>query len=76
MLATYEADLDRIVEGLDAGRLPVAVKLASLPERVRGYGHVRERHAQAVAKEREALLAQWAGGGATVVELKRAARAA
>ena len=76
LLATYEADLDRIVEGLDAGRLPVAVKLASLPERVRGYGHVRERHAQAVAKEREALLAQWAGGGATVVELKRAARAA
>jgi len=76
LLATYEADLERVLAGLDADNHGVAVKLASLPERVRGYGHVREQHAEAVAKEREALLAQWQQGGAAVVEVKRRMQAA
>ncbi len=77
LLATYEADLDRLVTGLDAERHALAVRIASLPERIRGYGHVREQHAEAVAKEREALLAQWTGGGLQAVEVvRRAARAA
>ncbi len=76
LLSTYEADLERVLAGLSAENHAVAVKLLSLPEKVRGYGHVRERHAEGVAKEREALLAQWQGGGAKVVELKRAAQAA
>ena len=76
LLATYEADLERVIAGLDADNHGVAVKLASLPERVRGYGHVREQHAEAVAKEREALLVQWQQGGAAVVEVKRRMQAA
>jgi indolepyruvate ferredoxin oxidoreductase len=76
LLATYESDLDRIVAQLDAGNHAVAVKLASLPERVRGYGHVRVQHAQAVGAEREALLAQWPAGGVAVIEVSRQAQAA
>ena len=34
-----------------------AVAIASLPEKIRGYGHVRAAAAEAVAQEREALLA-------------------
>jgi indolepyruvate ferredoxin oxidoreductase len=76
LLATYEADLDRIVAELDAGNHALAVRLASLPEKVRGYGHVREQHAQAMKTEREALLAQWPQGGEAVVEVKRRMQAA
>ncbi|MFM1989848.1 MAG: hypothetical protein RJA99_2805 [Pseudomonadota bacterium] len=76
LLSTYEGDLERIVAGLTSQNHATAVRLASLPEKVRGYGHVREQHAEAVATEREALLAQWSGGGAKVIELKRAAKAA
>jgi len=56
LLADYEAEVDRLIAGLDAGGYDLAVKLASLPERIRGFGHVREASAVAVAAEWEALL--------------------
>jgi indolepyruvate ferredoxin oxidoreductase len=56
LLARYEAEIERLLAGLDASRYDLAVKLASLPEKIRGYGHVREASAVAVAKERDALL--------------------
>ena len=56
LLAEYEAEIERLLAGLDATNYDLAVKLASLPEKIRGYGHVREASAVAVAKEREALL--------------------
>jgi len=75
VLATYASDLERIVSGLGADNHALAVKLASLPERIRGYGHVRERHAQAAAQARDALLAQWPHGeGAAIVALQRPAQ--
>jgi indolepyruvate ferredoxin oxidoreductase len=40
----------------------VAVGLASLPERIRGFGHVKDRTVVAVAAERERLLQQFRGG--------------
>ena len=56
LLMQYEADISHI---LDHARVaPVATALASWPEKVRGYGGVRERHAEAVAKERDALRDQ------------------
>jgi indolepyruvate ferredoxin oxidoreductase len=65
-----------VLAGLSAANHAVAVKLASLPEKVRGYGHVREQHAEAMKLEREALLAQWPQGGEAVVEVRRRMQAA
>jgi indolepyruvate ferredoxin oxidoreductase len=59
LLAGYEADVARLAASLTADNHATAVKLAALPEKIRGYGHVRETHAEAVAKERDVLLAQW-----------------
>jgi len=72
LLETYESDLDRMLAGLTPDTLPVAVRVASLPDRIRGYGHVREQHAEAVSKEREALLAQWQGGAGGVAVSRQA----
>jgi hypothetical protein len=35
------------------------VQIAALPDKVRGYGHVRQTSATAVGTERDRLLAQW-----------------
>jgi indolepyruvate ferredoxin oxidoreductase len=71
LITDYEALLDEISAKLDAHNYAVAVELASIPEHIRGYGHVKERHLKAAkAKESELLAAFRAAPArsATVVE--------
>jgi indolepyruvate ferredoxin oxidoreductase len=53
LLAQYEADIAHLLD--HARDAASTIALASWPDKVRGYGGVRERHAQAVAKERTLL---------------------
>jgi indolepyruvate ferredoxin oxidoreductase len=55
LIGEYEALVDEIVTRLAPHNHALAVELASVPEQIRGYGHVKERHL-AVAKEKEAAL--------------------
>jgi indolepyruvate ferredoxin oxidoreductase len=59
-LADYEAALDLIAGRLDAANHRFAVSYAAYPEKIRGYGHVREANATAAgvdaAIRREAFL--------------------
>ena len=57
LLAEYETDLDEIARDLRKDRLAEAVKLASVPEQVRGFGHVKAASAAKAASERQRLLA-------------------
>ena len=61
LLADYENDLSAIAGGLTAERIEAAVALASLPELIRGYGHVRAASAARAAGERARLLARLEG---------------
>ncbi|MFZ9406080.1 MAG: indolepyruvate ferredoxin oxidoreductase family protein [Burkholderiaceae bacterium] len=63
LLADYEADLDRLIRERSPDRHALAIQIASWPDRVRGYGHVREAHARKVAQERADLWAQWEAVG-------------
>ena len=59
LIGQYEADLDRIVAALTAERLPLAVKIAAIPDQIRGYGPVKEasvRQAKALASQ---LWREW-----------------
>jgi indolepyruvate ferredoxin oxidoreductase len=59
LIADYEATVQLLLDGLEDDRLSLAVEIASVPEHIRGFGHVKEAHfAQAKARE-AALLAQW-----------------
>ncbi|HEX7989830.1 MAG TPA: indolepyruvate ferredoxin oxidoreductase family protein [Stenotrophomonas sp.] len=59
LISDYEKTLQELISGLDARRLALAVDIASIPEHIRGYGHVKEAHLHE-AKAREAtLLATW-----------------
>jgi len=57
LLAEYEAEIGDLIATLDKRTVDRAVALASLPEKIRGYGHVRERHVAQVEKERTAIKA-------------------
>jgi len=55
----YEALIEEIAGALSKDNHEVAVALASLPERIRGFGHVKESHLEVVAAELQALLARF-----------------
>ncbi|HEY1383301.1 MAG TPA: indolepyruvate ferredoxin oxidoreductase family protein, partial [Dongiaceae bacterium] len=57
LLAEYEALIGEIMAGLTAENHAAAVALASLPEQVRGYGHIKEAGAANARKSRDELLA-------------------
>jgi indolepyruvate ferredoxin oxidoreductase len=56
LLADYEAVLDRIEAELRLGNHAVAVELAAYPQKIRGFGHVKEAQAKPALAERERLL--------------------
>jgi indolepyruvate ferredoxin oxidoreductase len=55
LLAEYEQMIDELATRLDRGNYEAAVELASVPELIRGFGHVKKRHVEH-AKKREAEL--------------------
>jgi indolepyruvate ferredoxin oxidoreductase len=59
LIADYEKTIDTLLSSLNTDKLPLAVEIASIPEHIRGYGHVKDAHLHK-AKAREAdLLAKW-----------------
>ena len=59
LIADYAKQVDALLERLDGGNVALATEIASVPEHIRGYGHVKEAHlAKAKAREAE-LLAKW-----------------
>jgi indolepyruvate ferredoxin oxidoreductase len=57
LLAQYEADIEALLPELSKDSLSLAVRIASLPESVRGYGHVKAAQAAKADKARQSLLA-------------------
>ncbi|MGQ0675420.1 MAG: indolepyruvate ferredoxin oxidoreductase family protein [Rhodospirillales bacterium] len=59
LIQEYERTLDALLAGLSHDNHALAVEIASLPEHIRGFGHVKARHlAEAKAKEAE-LMARY-----------------
>jgi indolepyruvate ferredoxin oxidoreductase len=58
LIKDYEATVDEILRSLTAENHALAVKIASVPEDIRGYGHVKEANLKAAkAKEADLLAA-------------------
>ncbi|MBZ6378698.1 indolepyruvate ferredoxin oxidoreductase [Pacificimonas flava] len=60
-IPAYEAELDRLIEGLRADNHELAVTLAALPLDARGFGPVKEAQAKTVAARADALWQKWPG---------------
>ncbi len=66
LIEEYFALVRELLGGLRADNVALAAELAAIPERIRGFGHVKEAHLKD-AKAREAeLLAQWRAPAAQV----------
>jgi indolepyruvate ferredoxin oxidoreductase len=55
LIGEYETLIAEILDRLTPQNYPLAVALASIPEHIRGYGHVKDKHLED-AKLREAAL--------------------
>ncbi|RZJ12358.1 MAG: indolepyruvate ferredoxin oxidoreductase family protein [Rubrivivax sp.] len=60
LIGEYRASIEAILaRGLTAERLALATDIARIPEEIRGYGHVKERHLHAARARWDGLMAQW-----------------
>jgi indolepyruvate ferredoxin oxidoreductase len=59
LIAEYEADVDRLLAKLSPANHALAVQIASLPEDIRGFGHVKTRHLAAARKKHDDLIARF-----------------
>jgi len=62
LIAEYRACIDELLATLTADNLALAVEIARIPEEIRGYGHVKERHLAKARPQWAALMAQWRSG--------------
>ncbi len=62
LIADYEGMLTEVLAKLDAGNHHIAVGLAAIPEKIRGFGHVKMRHLQVAKADEAALLEQFRAG--------------
>jgi indolepyruvate ferredoxin oxidoreductase len=62
LIDDYEATLNEALAGLTPENHHLAVGLAAIPEKIRGFGHVKQRHLVAAKADEAALLEQFRAG--------------
>jgi indolepyruvate ferredoxin oxidoreductase len=72
LIDEYRASIEAALSRLNADSLPLAIELASLPEQLRGFGHVKLRHLNAV-RARWRALERKIGGGEPAAPSRQAA---
>ena len=68
LVRDYETLLDELLAGLASDNHHLAVGLAAIPEKIRGFGHVKLRHLAAAKADEAALLEQFRAGGAPLLK--------
>jgi indolepyruvate ferredoxin oxidoreductase len=68
LIKDYQTMLDEVLDKLSPENHSVAVALASIPEKIRGYGHIKTRHLGPAKAEEAALLEQFRAGPAPVMK--------
>ena len=59
LIADYERTVGELIAKLDPANHALAVAIASVPEKIRGFGHVKLRHLEAAKAEEKDLLARF-----------------
>ena len=59
LIAQYIEDIDVLMSALNKDNFELALKIAQIPQEIRGYGHVKEKSVVKCAKLRETLLKQF-----------------
>ncbi len=67
LISEYETLVDELLKGLSPANHPLAVKLASLPDEIRGYGHVKDASIEKARRKLVEMLHQWRNPGSLQV---------
>ncbi len=59
LIGQYRASVEEVLQSLTAANHATAVEIARIPEQIKGYGHVKERHLVAARKQWDSLMNQW-----------------
>ncbi|MBC7404315.1 MAG: hypothetical protein H7252_01350, partial [Cytophaga sp.] len=59
LIGEYQQTLTKLLAQLTVDNLSKAVAIASIPEDIRGYGHIKERHLVAAKAKEASLLAEF-----------------
>jgi indolepyruvate ferredoxin oxidoreductase len=61
----YRKVVEELLPSLDAARMELAVEIASIPERIRGFGHVKMKNLDAARQLEAHLLERWRSPSST-----------
>ena len=59
LIADYRACIEELLPRLSAANVAKAAEIARIPEEIRGFGHVKERHLKAARAKWDGLMAAW-----------------
>jgi indolepyruvate ferredoxin oxidoreductase len=59
LITQYERTIEQLLAGLTQQNHAAAVEIASIPEEIRGFGHIKMRSIEAAARKRDELLASF-----------------
>ena len=59
LIGEYRSCIDELLQTLTADKLAQAAQIARIPEDIRGYGHVKDRHLLAARAKWQQLMAAW-----------------
>ena len=68
LVREYETMLEEVLARLNGENHHIAVGLAAIPEKIRGFGHVKMRHLKAAKADEAALLDQLRAGVAPLLK--------
>jgi indolepyruvate ferredoxin oxidoreductase len=68
LIEDYEAMLEEVLGKLNPENHHLAVGLAVIPEKIRGFGHVKQRHLTAAKADEAALLEQFRAGAPALLK--------
>jgi indolepyruvate ferredoxin oxidoreductase len=66
LIKDYEAAIASLLSGLTQERLATAIQIAAIPQKIRGYGHVKEASVGPAKAEEKALWGRWEKQGEKV----------
>jgi len=68
LIAQYRAAIEEVLRGFSPERQTLALEIARIPDKIKGYGHVKERHLKVARLQWDGLMLAWrtpASAGAT-----------
>jgi len=60
LIGEYRASIEQVLAQFSPERQTLALEIARIPEQIKGYGHVKERHLHTARQQWDALMNRWA----------------